>query len=81
MTSVDGVLSEPPPRAFVEQFGDSSIDFALRFWHEPQTAVQWDVRDRVARQLKKDLDAAGIEIPFPQRVLQVPRGTISIQKP
>lgn len=81
MTSVDGVLSEPPPRAFVEQFGDSSIDFAMRFWHEPQTAVQWDVRDRVARKLKKDLDAAGIEIPFPQRVLQVPRGTISFQEP
>ena len=81
MASVDGVLSEPPPRAFVQQFGDSSIDFAMRFWHEPQTAVEWEVRDLVARTLKKNLAAAGIEIPFPQRVLHVPGGAISIQEP
>ena len=81
MASVDGVLSEPPPRAFVQQFGDSSIDFAMRFWHEPQTAVEWEVRDLVARTLKKNLDAAGIEIPFPQRVLHVPEGAISIREP
>ena len=81
MASVAGVLSEPPPRAFVQQFGDSSIDFAMRFWHEPQTAVEWEVRDRVARTLKRNLAAAGIEIPFPQRVLHVPGGAISIQEP
>lgn len=77
MAGVDGVLADPAPRAFVEQFGDSSIDFALRFWHEPQTSVEWAVRDDVARTVKRRLDAAGIEIPFPQRVLHGVQGPLT----
>lgn len=79
MASVAGVLGDPAPRAFVEEFGDSSIDFALRFWHEPQTSVEWVVRDEVARTVNRSLKAAGIEIPFPQRVLHVPGGGITIE--
>jgi len=79
VAGVEGVLADPPPNAFVEEFGDSSINFAVRFWHEPQTAVEWVVRDQVARTLKRTMDAEGIEIPFPQRVLHIPRGAITFQ--
>lgn len=68
---VDGVVDDPPPEALVFQFGDSSIDIAVRFWHESRMATGWAVRDEVARQIKKRLNADGIEIPFPQRVLHV----------
>lgn len=72
VASIDGVSKERKPDAFVHEFGDSSINFAVRFWHEPQRAEQWQVRDRVARALKKRLDEAGVEIPFPQLVLHRP---------
>ena len=67
--SVDGVRPEPAPQAWVEQFGESSIDFALRFWHAPDIATLWRVRSGVAMAVKTALDGAGIEIPFPQRTL------------
>lgn len=72
--SVDGVLANPPPEAFVHTFGSSSIDFAVRYWHQPTIAVEWAVRDAVARDLKREFDRSGIQIPFPQRVLWAPEG-------
>lgn len=69
---VDGVLAEPPARAMVYQFGASSIDFAIRYWHHSDTATTWRVRDEVARTVKRAFDEAGIEIPFPQRVVHLP---------
>lgn len=65
----EGVLADPAPTARVLEFGESSVDFAVHFWHRPQMAQVWSVRDEVARSIKRRLDEAGIEIPFPQRVL------------
>jgi small-conductance mechanosensitive channel len=67
--SVDGVRPEPAPEAWVEQFGESSIDFALRWWHLPDIATTWRVRSGVAMAVNAAFDEAGIEIPFPQRTL------------
>jgi small-conductance mechanosensitive channel len=69
---VDGVLADPPARAMVHQFGASSIDFAIHFWHQSDTATMWRVRDEVARRVKRAFDEAGVEIPFPQRVVHLP---------
>ena len=71
---VQGVQAEPAPRAMVYQFGASSIDFAINYWHESDTATTWIVRDAVARREKTAFDTAGVEIPFPQRVVHLPAG-------
>ena len=65
----DGVQDFPPVEVRVERFGESSIDFALRFWHAPDNANLWRVRSAVARSVKRRLDEAGITIPFPQRTM------------
>lgn len=65
--SVDGVTRSP--EALVHAFGESSIDLAIRFWHEPGVADEWQVRDEVARVLKRELDRSGVDIPFPQVVV------------
>lgn len=67
--SVEDVSAEPPPEAFVEAFGGSSIDIALRYWHPAPIGDMWRVRHDVAVAAKRALDDAGIDIPFPQRVL------------
>lgn len=67
--SHDDVAANPPPEAFVHEFRESSINFVVRFWHEPHMAQEWRVRDVVARGIKRDLTAAGVEIPFPQLVM------------
>jgi small conductance mechanosensitive channel len=65
----DGVQDVPPVEVRVERFGESSIDFSVRFWHAPTNATLWQVRSEVARSVKRRLDEAGITIPFPQRTL------------
>lgn len=67
--SVDEVMTEPPPAAWVMEFADSSINVAVMFWHGPDSATLWRTRSAVAVAIKRALDEAGIEIPFPQRVL------------
>ena len=69
---VDGVLDKPPPEALVEEFGDSSINLAVRFWHAPDIASMWKVRSAVAVAAKQALDDADLDIPFPHRVILVP---------
>jgi potassium efflux system protein len=66
----EGVLERPEPAAIFTRFGDSSLDFQLRFWtrrFDVWTAVASEVRVAVSR----SLEAAGIPIPFPQRDLHV----------
>jgi len=64
------VLTKPEPVAFFKGFGDSSLDFELQFWvmQENNTIKIKSEVGLVAMKLLKD---AGIEIPFPQRDLNV----------
>ena len=73
---VDGVLTSPAPQALVHTFGASSIDLAVRYWHRPSIAEMWLVRDRVTRAIAVAFDANGITIPFPQRVVHLPVGSV-----
>ena len=59
------ILSEPKPDIAVSTLNDSSVDFITRPFCKGE---HWfDVRFSVPEQVKKALDAAGIEIPFPHR--------------
>lgn len=69
VADASGVISDPPPEAFIHEFGDSTINARVRFWHEPQIRAGWTIRHEVAVSIKSALDERGIEIAFPQRVL------------
>lgn len=69
MESVEEIRSEPPPEALVVEFGDSSIDFEARFWHEASLYTRYLVSDRLYRALDRNLRAEGIGIAFPQVVV------------
>lgn len=72
VAGVDGVAASPAPSALVHEFADSSVNFSVFFWHDASIASEWQVRDEVARRVKTELDAVGVEIPFPQLVLHRP---------
>ena len=61
---VEGVLQDPAPAVVLTTLGDSSVNFQVRVWCN--TGDFWDVKDALTRQVKLDLDEAGIGIPFPQ---------------
>ncbi len=67
--TVEEVREQPPPEAWVFEFGDSSINIALRYWHRADIASVWRVRSVLAIAAKRALDEAGMTIPFPQRTL------------
>ena len=65
----EGVHDTPAPEAWVYEFGESSINIAVLYWHAADLASRWRVRSAVAVSVKAALDAAGMTIPFPQRTL------------
>ena len=69
MQTADAVLADPPPEAFVNEFGDSTINITCRFWHAPEIQAEWVARDEAMRAVKRALDTNGITIAFPQRVV------------
>jgi small-conductance mechanosensitive channel len=61
------VLQEPAPEFRIEELGDSSINILILVWHPKQ---DWGkVAPVLLKFAKNALDDAGIEIPFPQRVI------------
>jgi len=65
-----GVLEAPAPVALFLRFGESAIEFVLRFW--TGDFETWQVlASEVMIEVHASLGRAGIEIPFPQRDLHV----------
>jgi small conductance mechanosensitive channel len=62
-------LDEPAPMVEVVEMGDSSVNFCVRPWCK--TEDYWTLFFQLNQQVKEALDAAGIEIPFPQRDVHV----------
>jgi small conductance mechanosensitive channel len=60
---------ENPPAVMVEGLGDSSVNLKLRVWLKSED--YWDVFFEYTESVKKQYDAAGISIPFPQRDVHV----------
>lgn len=64
------VLREPEPAVWVEQVADSSVNLKVLTWIPRD---EWDnVGPILLKDVKKEIDDAGIEIPFPQRVIHYP---------
>lgn len=64
------VMADPPPMAYFLGFGDSALNFELRFWAERQD-IWFQLKSDVAVAVANALKQANIEIPFPQRDLHL----------
>jgi len=63
------VVADPPPRAVLEQFGESSLKFQLRCWVYGENV--FPARDQLSLAINKAFEEAGIQIPFPQADVHV----------
>lgn len=63
------VLQDPAPQVVVSSWGDSSVNLYAWPWVEPRD--YWPVFFDMQRKIKEAFDEAGIEIPFPQRVVHM----------
>jgi small-conductance mechanosensitive channel len=60
-------LMRPEPLVFVDTLGDSSVNIMVRVW---APVDEWfGLKTKLLWKIKKAIEAEGIEIPFPQRVV------------
>ncbi|KIT16336.1 mechanosensitive ion channel family protein [Jannaschia aquimarina] len=69
--SVERVLSVRAPVCHIVGFGDSSVDYILRFWIADPTGGLTNIRGNVYLALWDAFQENGISIPFPQREVKV----------
>ena len=67
------ILQDPAPQAVVATLGESAITLSLRVW--TKTSDYGDVISLFNVEARDRLKAAGIDIPFPQRVIRVVQDT------
>jgi len=61
------ILSSPEPHCLLMGFGDSSVNFQLRFWiNDPRNGIQ-NIRSQILFSIWDNFKEHDIEIPFPQR--------------
>ncbi len=80
MRNTEGVLNDPAPDVDVVELADSSVNLKLLYWTDPFQSSTRKTSDRVVSATKTALDRAGIEIPFPQRVVEVVNKGFEIEK-
>lgn len=66
---IDGILKDRPVQVFAKEFGDSSINYTVRWWAGSKPIDMHKTRDKAISAIKRALDDAGVEIPFPYRTL------------
>ena len=69
--SVPRVLADPPPVCYFEAFGESSLDFSVRYWIVDPNEGIINVRAPVMMALWDAFKREGIDIPFPVRDLRI----------
>jgi len=65
------VLPDPAPVCHIVNFGDSSVDYVLRFWIRDPSAGLTNIRGNVYLALWDAFHENGVSIPFPQREVRI----------
>ncbi|CAN5783402.1 mechanosensitive ion channel family protein [soil metagenome] len=79
LKNTEGVLETPAPDVNVYELADSSVNMRLLYWTDSQQSSTRKTADRVVSATKAALDKAGIEIPFPQRVLTMYNDKLKVE--
>ena len=65
ITKDERILRDPAPMVVLSELADSSVNFTVRVW--VNTPDYWNVYFAMHESVKKEFDAKGISIPFPQQ--------------
>jgi CRP-like cAMP-binding protein len=74
VANAKGVYPEPKPQVFLKNFGDSGIEYEIRFWLEDYE-LYYQVCDAIRTNMWYSLRRHGIRIPYPTRTVQLERPT------
>lgn len=67
-----GIAGEPKPMVYLKNFGDSSIEYEIKFWLTDHSKY-FEVCDSIRTNVWYSLRRHGIRMPFPTRTVQIER--------
>ena len=65
METVDAIVKDRPVVIYAQEFNSSSVDFLVQWYAQSAARDLRQTKSEAVKAIKKGLDAAGIEIPFP----------------
>lgn len=65
MATVEAIVTERPVVVYAQEFNGSSIDFLVQWYAQSAARDLRQTKSEAIKAIKKGLDAAGIDIPFP----------------
>lgn len=71
----EGVLERPEAWVYVSELAPSSVNFSIFFWANSHQANLLAVSDKVITEIKKRLDEAKVDLPYPQLVVHLDEPT------
>jgi len=71
-SNAKGIAPEPKPKVYLKNFGDSSIEYEIKFWLEDHSKY-FEICDSIRTNVWYSLHRHGIKIPFPIRTVQIER--------
>ncbi|MBJ3761458.1 mechanosensitive ion channel [Maribius pontilimi] len=78
-SGVERVLTTRPAVCHIVGFGDSSVDYILRFWITDPVGGLTNIRGNVYLALWDAFQEHGISIPFPQREVRVMNDAVQVE--
>ncbi|QNE04810.1 mechanosensitive ion channel family protein [Croceicoccus marinus] len=65
LVGIEAIDDDKPVSVFAWSYGASSVDFLVQWWSDARPRDRRETKSDVVRAIKRALDDAGIEIPFP----------------
>lgn len=78
---LDGVIAEPPPRAYIDALGDSNVQLRFHGWVDQRTHDFLLVRSEAIRTVKLALEDAGMDMPEPIYRVQIAESRAATAEP
>ena len=67
-----GVLPQPKPKVYLRKFGDSGIEYEIKFWMDDYHLYE-EISDSIRTNVWYSLRRHGIRMPYPTRTIQLER--------
>jgi len=79
LLALDGVLDNPPPRAFIAALGDSNVQVRYYGWVDQRTHDFLMLKSEAIRRVKLALEQAGLDLPEPIYRVQITERAAAVE--